>query len=201
VGARDALPLADLRARAGVGQELGRERGRGGDGHGGDRGEAVDDELHLLELQERPLAAGVVAVDHAVVVRGHVDLCHHLAVLLPPPACGDEDDLEGLQGDGELAGGDVRVDVEHLPGRGEAEGGQDGHVPGLDGLVDGVRVHALDFADEAQARVGHLGAKDAAQELLGGHAGGAEGGGEVAVGGLEDALRDGHRGRVRDAVA
>jgi len=58
------------------------------------------------------------------------------------------DNLHGLEDLGELTGGDVGVDVEHLAVGGLGERGEDREASGADGSLDGGLVNAVDLSDE-----------------------------------------------------
>jgi len=131
----------------------------------------------------------------------HVHLGDDAAVLLPAAAVRDEDYLERTQADRQLARSDVRVDVQGAALGAAAQRREDGDVAAQQRRFDRVRVHGVDFSDEAKAWVVHLRSEDARLALRDGQPGGAERCSKVVVRTLKDSDCDSHCRGVGNAVA
>ncbi len=149
LGDDDLSAAADEGAGARVGEQLLVQVLGVDDGDAGGARQGVEQLLDLLDLEagaELAPRLGHVPVELLVEVDGG-DLG---AVAVEQAALlGQVDDLERLEGAGQLGGGHVGVDVEQLALGRHGERGQDGQVAVLDGVLDGGRVDLVDLADEA----------------------------------------------------
>lgn len=136
-------------------------------------------------------------------VLGEVDRRDELTVGVEEAAgLGQEDDLEGLEREGELARGDVGVDVDDLPARSLAEAGDDWKLAGADARKDRVEVDLLDHADVAElVEVEEPGLEHAGGDGARARAEVLERLDELQVLALEDLARDLEDGRGGDAEA
>lgn len=119
----------------------------------GDRRGAREGVKELLDLTELELGAELDPrlLHETLVLLVEVDSRELLAsdTVEETTLLVEVDNLHGLKDLGELTGGDVGVDVEHLTVGGLGERGEDGETAGADGSLNGSLVNTLDLTDKA----------------------------------------------------